>query len=208
MQRKTLDLLFSAGGLGLTVLLVIVVFVLHSNADFANGYVTDQLSQQKILFKEADTLTPEERRSDCVVKYAGQLLKTGKQAECYANEFIGLHVKAIPGADGMTYAELGDPQAELRKKVTEAQQSDAAELPTLQKQLADITAARETLFKGETLRGVLLTSYGFSSFGTKADQVAVVLSIVAALLALLSIAGFVHALMTPKSVAFGEPIPS
>lgn len=208
MQRKTLDLLFSAGGLGLAVLLVIVVFVLQSNADFANDYVTDQLSQQKILFKEADALTAEERRSECVVKHAGQLLKTGKQAECYANEFIGLHVKSIPGADGMTYAELGVPQAELRTKVTEAQQSNDAELPALQKQLADITATRDTVFKGETLRGVLLTSYGFSVFGTKADQISVVLSIVAALLALLSIAGFVHALVTPKSVAFGEPIPT
>ena len=75
-------------------------------------------------------------------------------------------------------------------------------LPDLQKQLTAITAQRETLFKGETLRGLLLTSFGFSVLGVKGEQVATVAYIVAALLALLSIAGFVHALRTSKDEAF------
>ncbi len=57
---------------------------------------------------------PDRRREAvrrCVVKYAGQPLTTGKQAECYANDYIGLHVKSI--ADGQTYADLGAPQREL-----------------------------------------------------------------------------------------------
>ena len=109
MRRRTLDVLFSAGGLGLAGLLLVLGLVMTSNANFAKGYVKDQLSQQNITFKTADTLTDEEKQSACVVKYAGQQLTTGKQAECYANDFIGLHVKAT--ADGQTYADLGTPRA-------------------------------------------------------------------------------------------------
>jgi hypothetical protein len=49
------------------------------------------------------------------------------------------------------------------------------------------------VFKGETLRGLLLTSYGFGEFGVKAGQAATVAYLAAALMALLGIAGFVHA---------------
>ena len=107
MKRKTLDILFSLGGLALAGLLLIGGLVLTSNANFASNYVTDQLSQQNIVFKTADTLTAEEKQSACLVTYAGQKLANGKQAKCYANEFIGLHLKSIAG--GKTYADLGEP---------------------------------------------------------------------------------------------------
>jgi hypothetical protein len=156
MKRRTLDVLFSAGGLALAALLLVLGLVMTSNAAFAKDYVKDQLGQQKITFKTADTLTDEEKQSACLVKYAGQPLTTGKQAECYANDFIGLHVKTT--AKGLTYAELGTPQSDLRAQVTAAQKASDPALPELQKQLTDITAQRETVFKGETLRGLLLTS--------------------------------------------------
>ena len=109
MKRRTLDVLFSVGGLALAALLLVLGLVMTSNANFAKSYVKDQLTQQKISFKTADTLTPEEAQSACLVKYAGLPLTTGKQAECYANDFIGLHLQSI--ADGKTYSELGAPQA-------------------------------------------------------------------------------------------------
>jgi hypothetical protein len=203
MKRRTLDIMFSVGGLVLAGLLVAIGVVLTSNANFANHYVRDQLSQQNITFKAAADLTDEERQADCLVQYAGQKLTTGKQAECYANNFIGLHLKSI--ANGKTYAELGEPQTALRAQVTQAQQSNDPALADLQKQLDAITAQRDTVFKGETLRGLLLTSFGFSEFGTKAAQGATVAYLAAGLLALLSAAGFVHAFRTPRSVAFGAP---
>jgi hypothetical protein len=52
---------------------------------------------------------------------------------------------------------------------------------------------------------VLLTSYGFSELGAKADQAASVIFLGVILLTALSIAGFVHALVTPKSAAFAAP---
>ncbi len=203
MKRRTLDLLFSIGGLGLAVLLLVVGVVLTTNANFANNYVHDQLAAQHISFKPADQLTDEEKKSDCLREYAGQALTSGKQAECYANEFIGLHLRAIGG--GKTYADLGGPEAALKAQVAEAEKANAANLDELKQQLAQASAQRETVFKGETLRGMLLTSYGFSEFGRKAEQGALAVYLGAALLLLLSIAGLVHAFRTPASEAFAAP---
>jgi len=200
MKRRTLDIVFSVGGLLLAGLLLVLGLVLTSNANFAKSYVKNQLSQQNISFKPAATLTDEEKQSACLNKYAGMPLTTGKQAECYANDFIGLHVKSV--ANGQTYADLGAPQSALTAKVAAAKAANDATLPDLQTQLAAVTAQRETLFKGETLRGLLLTSYGFSVFGVKGGQAATVAFVVAALLAVLSIAGFVHAFRTPKDKTF------
>jgi hypothetical protein len=200
MKRRTLDVLFSVGGIALAGLLLVLGLVMTSNANFAKSYVKTQLGQQNITFKTADTLTPEEAKSACLVQFAGQPLTTGKQAECYANDFIGLHVKSV--ANGQTYADLGTPQTALTAKVKAATAANDPALPDLQKQLTAVTAQRETLFKGETLRGLLLTSFGFSVFGVKGGQVATVAYIVAALLALLALAGFVHALKTSKNEAF------
>jgi hypothetical protein len=205
MKRRTLDILFSIGGLMLAGLMLVAGIVLTSNANFANDYVKSQLSQQNITFKTADTLTDEEKESACLVKYAGEKLTTGKQAECYANEFIGLHLKSIAG--GKTYADLGDPQTKLRTEVAAAQESNDPALAGLEKQLAEVTGQRDTVFKGETLRGLLLTSYGFSEFGVKAAQAATVAFLAAGLLALLAIAGFVHAFMTPRTKGFAVPEP-
>jgi len=203
MKRRTLDILFSIGGVAIAGLLLIAGLVLTQNANFANNYVHDQLAQQQIFFKTADTLSAEEKKSACLVEYAGQQLTTGKQAECYANEFIGLHVQST--ANGQTYAQLGTPQSALRQQVADAKAANDPNVADLQKQLDTITAQRETLFKGETLRGLLLTSYGFSEFGAKAAMAATVAYLAAGLLFLLSIAGLIHAYVTPKDRGFAVP---
>ncbi|GAA4711513.1 hypothetical protein [Phytohabitans rumicis] len=203
MKRRTLDLVVSVGGLVLAGLLLIAGLVLTSNANFAKNYVTDQLSAQNITFKTADTLTDEEKAQPCVVEYAGQKLTTGKQAECYANNFIGLHLKST--ADGKTYAELGVPQSQLRAQVAEAEKAGAPNLADLQAQLAEVSQQRDTVFKGETLRGLLLTSYGFSEFGTKAAQFATLAFLAAAAMFILALFGFTHALVTPKTATFAAP---
>ena len=205
MKRRTLDFLFSVGGLGLAVLLLVLGLVLTSNANFADDYVKDQLSQQKIFFPPAERLSPEEAEVDCLTDNAGKQLTTGKQAECYANEYIGLHVKSTEGADGMTYAELGGPLREAQAELAAAEEAGDPVDPDLEAKVEEMSRARETLFKGETLRGLLLTSYGFSVFGVKAEEISTVTYVAAALLLLLSIAGFVHAFRTPPSAAVGVP---
>ncbi len=204
MKRRTLDILFSIGGVAIAALLFAAGLVLTANANFASNYVHDQLAQQNITFKTADTLTPEERALPGVTEYAGQQLTTGKQAEAYAG-FIGLHLKGIAG--GKTYAQLGDVQSGLRTQIAEAQRTNPEAVGALQKQLTDVTAQRETVFKGETLRGLLLTSYGFSEFGVKAAQAALVAYAAAVLMLLIAAAGFAHAYNTPKTVAFAPVQP-
>ncbi|MDG4797771.1 hypothetical protein [Micromonospora sp. WMMD1082] len=205
MKRRTLDILFSIGGLGLAALLLVIGIVLTSNANFANTYVRDQLGAQNITFTPADQLSDDEKNVECLVENAGKELTTGKQAECYANEYIGLHLKNMAG--GQTYADLGQPQSQLREQVATAQQTNDPALADLQAQLAEVSAQRDTVFKGETLRGLLLTSYGFSEMGTKAGQAATVMYLGAALLLLLSLAGLVHAFRTPPSRTFAAPSP-
>ena len=182
--RRDPLVIVAAVALAAAGLVAVLGVVMASNARFAETYVRDQLLQQRITFKTADTLTEEERRSACLVRYAGQQLSTGKQAECYANDFIGLHVKEV--ANGQTYAELGGPERALTAKVAAAEKAGDPALADLQKQLAALRAQRGTLFQGETSRGLLLTSFGFSDLGAKAGQAATVAFSTAAALVLLA----------------------
>ena len=199
MKRRTLDILFAIGGAVFAVMLVTLGVVMTSNASFAKTYVTGQLTEQHIVFSPRSQLTAEEAKAPCLVANAGQKLTTGKQAECYANNYIGLHVQSIAG--GQTYADLGGPFFALKAQIAALKPTDPA-LPGLQKQLDTISTQRESLFHGETLRGLLLTSYGFSEMGRKGGQAATVSFAGAAVLALLSLAGLAHALRTPATEAF------
>jgi hypothetical protein len=210
MKRRTLDIIFSVGGMALAVLLVVLGLVLRSNADFAQNYVHDQLTAQKITFTPAEKLSAEEQQSADLVKYAGQPLTTGKQAEAYANDYIALHLAETN--DAKTYAETSNQARALRAQATTAQQTNAPNAAELDKQATALEAKVQTLFRGETLRGLLLTSYGFSIFGDKAMQASWVAFIAAFVLLVASVAGFVHAFRTSKNEAFAPveagPAPS
>ena len=102
MKRRTLDLIFAVGGLAIAGLILVLGLVLQNQADFAKDYVHNQLAAQKITFTPAQFLSAEENNA-CLTKNAAKPLVTGHQAECYANQYIALHLKAIN--DGKTYAE-------------------------------------------------------------------------------------------------------
>ena len=189
-------MIFSAGGVAVAILLVLLGFVFKTNADFADSYVHEQLAEQKISFTAAEFLSDEEKTSSCLIENAGTALDSGKKAECYANEYIGMHLKGIGG--GETYATIGAIQTKAKTALADATAANASNVVELKADLDKITGQRETMFKGETLRGLLLTSYGFSIFGEKA-ALAAMLSFLGALVMLLaSVAGFIHAFSTPK----------
>jgi hypothetical protein len=108
---------------------------------FVNNMVHDQLRAQKIFFpdKGSDALDP--ATFPGLQRYAGQAVDNGPKAKAYANEFIAVHVTHI--ADGKTYAEVS----------TAAQQRP--DDPVL-------AAQADSLFRGETLRGLLLSVWGWS----------------------------------------------
>jgi hypothetical protein len=171
-DRNGRCLLAGLAGLAVAALLLALGAVMRSNANFSEEYVGRQLSQQRISFKPADALTPEEREAECLVRFAGQPLTSGEQAECYANHFIGRHLQSVAG--GRTYAELRGVQTTLRAQIADAQARKDPAAADLQRQLAEVTTQRQTLFEGETVRGLLLTSFGFGTLGSKADQAATV----------------------------------
>jgi hypothetical protein len=206
MKRRTLDILFSAGGAVFAILLLVLGLVLNNQANFAEDYVRDQLSQQQITFAPEEVVKEREAAApggDCLIEYAGKTLATGKQAECYANQFIAFHMRESTtkladetgnaAYDGATYATLGGVTRGLQAQIAEGGDTAA-----LEEELGQANALRETMFKGETLRGLLLTTYGFSIFGERAALAATVCFIAAALVLLLSIAGLVHAARTPR----------
>jgi hypothetical protein len=104
-------------------------------------------------------------------QYGGQQLTTGAQAQVYADHFIAVHLKAI--ADGKTYAQL----------------STAAKADPTNTVLAGQVA---TVFKGETLRGLLLNAYAFGTMATIALIAAIAVFVAAGLMLVLSALGMVH----------------
>ena len=196
MKRRTLDMIFSAGGVAVAILLVLLGFVFKTNADFADSYVHDQLAEQKISFTAAEFLSDEEKTSSCLIENAGTPLDSGKKAECYANDYIGMHLKGIGG--GETYATIGAIQTKAKTALADATAANATNVVELKADLDKITGQRETMFKGETLRGLLLTSYGFSIFGEKAALAGMLSFLGAIVMLLASIAGFIHAFSTPN----------
>ena len=206
MRRKTLDTIFAGGGLVMALLLGILGLALSGQNSFAKEYVAGELAAQKITFATADKLTDAEKNwkpgSSCLVTYAGQLMATGAQAECYAKYYIAEHMDSsanTAGFPGATYATLGAIRTGLTADVVAAKaRGDTAAAAAAQKKFDDATALRTTMQTGETLRGLLLTTYGFSVIGDKADLAANLLYGLAALLVVTSVAGFVHAYVTPK----------
>jgi hypothetical protein len=198
MKRRTLDIVFSVGGVALAGLLLVLGLVMNNQAGFAKSYVKDQLTEQSITFTPIAGLSAEEKQAGCLVANAGKPLTTGKQAECYSNEYIGLHLTEINA--GKTYSETS---GESRALATEAEAAtkaapDAPATLALEGRAAELSGKVDSLFRGETLRGLLLTSYGFSIFGERAGQAALVAFAAALVLLLASIAGFVHAFTTSK----------
>jgi hypothetical protein len=185
MQRKHFDILVSTAGLLLAVVLLVFGLYLKDQRDFADGTVRDQLTAQRINFPPADALNEEEQQQPGLVKYAGEAVDNGDKARVYADEFIGLHLKTTGDDEelhGLTYAELGG----VAREETDPDKQ------------AEINQVRETVFKGETLRGLLLTTYGFWQLGQEAGFAMAISFIVAALLVLFALLGYFHALRAPK----------
>jgi hypothetical protein len=136
-------------------------------------------------------------------------MTTGAQAECFAKYYLALHMETAAinaGFPGATYATLGNIRTDLTNQIAAAKtRGDTTAAADLQKKLDSATSLRTTMQTGETLRGLLLTVYGFSVIGEKAGFAANIVLGLAALVAILSVAGFVHAFVTPRDeVVFGK----
>ncbi|MDX6197430.1 MAG: hypothetical protein QOJ79_581 [Actinomycetota bacterium] len=202
MRRKTFDAILTAGGLVLAVVLLVAGGLLTWGHNFVTSEVKTQLTAQKIFIPPVGPALADPAIKPYLTKYAGQQLVTGDQAKAYADHFIAVHVKGISG--GRTYAELGGAQNALKAQIADAK---TAGQPTaaLDQQLADLNVTRETVFKGETLRGLLLNAYAFGTMGKIAGIAAVGAFAGAGLMFLLTLLGMWHLRRTPADAELRVP---
>lgn len=178
MKRRTFDALLASGGVAIAIVLLVAGGLLTWGHSFINNQVRTQLASQKIYFPPAAAFATAKPGTEItpgmkpyLLKYAGQQMLTGQQAEAYANHFIGVHLQEIGG--GLTYSQLSAKSL--------ADPTNAA-----------LTAQVATVFKGETLRGLLLNAYAFGKMGTIAGIAAVVSFVGAFVMLLLAALGFWH----------------
>jgi hypothetical protein len=174
MRRKTFDALATAAGFVLAVVLLVAGGLLLWGHSFVDSQVHNQLAAQKIVFPAASSaaikaLPPADAAA--MKQYAGQLMTNGAQAETWADHFIAVHLVKIGG--GKTYSQLSAESLAQPKNVALAAQVDL-------------------VFRGTTLRGLLLNAYAFWKMGQIALWGAIASFIGAGLLLILSILGFVH----------------
>jgi hypothetical protein len=184
MNRRTFDALVASAGVAIAVVLLVAGGLLSWGHSFIGNQVSSQLAAQKITFPPAAAFATAKAGTEItpgmkpyLLKYAGQQMLTGQQAEAYANHFIAVHLQEIGG--GLTYSQLS------AKAIADPTNT------VLAGQVA-------TVFKGETLRGLLLNAYAFGKMGTIAGIGAIVAYVGAGLLLLMSALGFAHLRRTSK----------
>ena len=176
MRRTTFDKLLGWIGTGLGVGLLVAGGLLLWGSAYVHNTVQGQLASQQIFFppaaafahaKAGTEITPSMIPS--VSQYAGQQMLTGQQAEAYADHFIAVHISEIGG--GKTYSQL-------------------SALAIAQPANTKLAGQVATVFKGETLRSMLLSAYGW----WKVSQITYICSLVAFSLGGLALAGGVFGL--------------
>jgi len=177
MKRKTFDKIVTFIGAGLTVFLFVVAGLVNWGATFASDSVASQLKAQEITMP-ATTGNADETAdvTEYFKAHGGKLMTTGKDAQMYADHFIAFHMAHMPTYNEATaLARAASPE---------------------KKAAADATV--ETVFKGNMLRGTLLTAYAFGTLGQLAGYGAIAALAGALLMLVLTIAGVIHLRRTPE----------
>jgi hypothetical protein len=189
MKRRTFDILLAVAGLFLALTLAAAGGLALWGHNFIGNEVHTQLAAQQIYFPASNSPAIKAPEFAAMRQYAGQQLTTGAQAEVYADHFIANHLKVIGG--GKTYSQLS---------------AEAIAQPTNKPLAAQVN----TVFKGETLRGLLLNAYAFGTMGTIAGIAAIAAFIAAAVMLILSGLGLAHArrVTTGVQIFAGHPAPA
>ena len=171
MRRRTFDALAVTAGVVIAGLLLVAGGLLTWGHNFVTSEVHTQLAAQKIVFPPANSPAVAGPQFAPMRQYGGQLMTTGAQAQVYADHFIAVHLTEIGG--GQTYAQLSAKAL--------ASPKDTA-----------LAAQVQTMFRGETLRGLLLNAYAFWTIGQIMLWAAIAAFAGAGLLLLLALFGFIH----------------
>lgn len=188
MKRRTFDKLVSFVGLGLALLLFIFAGLLNFGGGFASENVRTQLANQNIAFPIEAGLPANTK--DQLLKWAGMQVVSGEMARDYSDLYILEHMNASSAA------VMGNPAtySEVSSAFLTAQRSGGTDAVQLQK-LSDL---RDSLFMGNTLRGMLLQAYAFGMMGVIAGYAAIASLVGGFVFLLLAIAGLMHIRRTPE----------
>jgi hypothetical protein len=160
-MRRNSRSIFSIAATSVAVILLAAGGLLMWGSAYVHNTVQNQLAEQQIFFPPKAAFAHPVAGGEIapsmiplVSQYAGEQMLTGQQAEAYADHFIAVHISEIGG--GKTYSQLSTESI--------AQPNNA--------KLAGQVA---TVFKGETLRSMLLSAYGW----WKVSQITYIASLVA-----------------------------
>ena len=190
MRRRTFDGLMATAGLVLAAVLLVAGGLLSFAHTFVSDQVREQLVAQKIFFPPKGEAIADPAIKPYLSQYAGQQLTTGPQAKAYADHFIAVHIKEMSG--DRSYSEL----------------SAASRAAPNDTELAGLV---NTVFKGETLRGLLLNAYAFDTMGRIALYASFAAFIGAGAMLFLALLGFAHRRRTDPAVELGfhrTPVPA
>ena len=189
MRRYSSRSLLATAGAALAAVLLIAGGLLLWGSAYVHNTVQSQLAAQQITFppaaafahpKAGTEITPSMIPS--VSQYAGQQLLTGQQAEAYADHFIAVHITNMAG--GQTYSQLSAEAI--------AQPSNTA-----------LANQVNTVFKGETLRSMLLNAYGW----WKVSQITYIISLAAFGLGTVAGLGSIFLFVTGRRNKSDAPMP-
>ena len=191
MRRTTFDKLLGWVGTSLGIVLLAAGGLLLWGSAYVHNTVQGQLAAQQITFPPASAFAHPKAGTEItpamipsVSQYAGQQLLTGQQAEAYADHFIAVHITDMSG--GKTYSQLS---AESQAQPGNTQ----------------LAALVSTVFKGETLRSMLLNAYGW----WKVSQITYIISLVSFGLGALAAIGSALVFITGRRTkAVAESLPS
>ena len=185
-MRAVLDKLISWTGLALAVVLLIAGGLLTWANMFIGDQVKDQLTMQDITMPEGEALASlPEADASALEKYAGSALDSGPEAKAYADHYILAHMNAA--SDGRTYQQVSGEFLALDDEAKASEEGQA------------LGGLRQTLFMGNTLRGLLLYGYAFATIGTIAGYAALAAFVGAFVLLALVQLGMRHARRTEKA---------
>jgi hypothetical protein len=171
MRRRTFDYFVSWTGALLTLVFVVAGIGMFIGYTFTNSQVRNQLVEQKVFFPTKTQADYRDLVAAHATQFAGQQVLTGSAAEIFADKIIAVDTLAISA--GKTYSQLSN--ASLADPSNTALKSQV-----------------ELVFRGDTLRGLLLNAYAFGFIGLIALYGAVGMMIAALIMLVLTLLGFRH----------------
>jgi hypothetical protein len=159
-MRATFDRLTSWVGLALAAVLLMAGDLLTWANAFVGDQVHDQLTMQGITMPTEEAIAElPQADQDALQPYLGSALDTGPEAKAFADHYILAHMNA--SSDGQTYEEVSGQYISMSDEQKASAEGQA------------LGQLRQTLFMGNTLRGLLLYGYAFATIGTIAGYAAI-----------------------------------